>query len=98
MQKIEKFKCFIIVTLLTASIGGCAFNPITSDTNERVVADSTFGVLAARDVVSVLKQIDSLAVDRTTLGTPIGSLGQDSFADQLTPSISAWPAVALSLP
>lgn len=91
MQQFRKFKCLFSITLVAALVSGCAFNTITSDTAEVSATDTnnSFDVLAARDVVSVLKQIDTLAPQRTTLGASGGSLSQDGFSDELKRELQA---------
>ena len=87
----------ISVTLFTSFASGCALNPFSSsDTPDAasasstfVSADSTFDTLAARDVVSVLRQIDTLAPESTTLGTSTENRGQERFADALKQELQA---------
>ena len=91
MQQFRKFKCLFGIMLVTALVSGCAFNTITSDTTNVLATDTnnSFDVLAARDVVSVLKQIDTLAPQRTTLGASSGSLSQGGFSDELKQELQA---------
>ena len=97
MRLHSRIKYLISVTLFTSFASGCAFNPFSSSDTPDVAsasstivsAESTFDTLAARDVVSVLRQIDTLAPESTTLGTSTENLGQERFADALKQELQA---------
>lgn len=77
------------IALITVFVSGCAFNSTPPDTPDPVEPGNTLDALAARDVVSVLRQIDTLAPERTTLGPSSENLGQDQFADALKRELEA---------
>ena len=95
MHQLRIISRFFSITFVTVAISGCAFNTSmpdnndVSDNNDVEVTDNTFDELAARDVVTILKQIDTLIPQRTTLRASAGNLGQGGFADDLKQELQA---------
>ena len=96
MQPMKKQNITIALALVSSIVAGCSListnpegNGASNTASSPVLAgasitDENFVSMVAQDIVSVLRQVDQLVPERTTLGTSlIESIPQDAFAQSL---------------